>query len=139
MTVRITSDTQRGLVVVTMTTDDARDLAMAIGDGDGFAIDLFRLPKAELHLHIEGTLEPETVMELADANGVRLPYPDEDALRAAYSFRDLQEFLDLYYSAMATHSFTEKWREQNHLAGIAPSMSSIWPRPSAKRYRFLKA
>ncbi len=66
------------------------------------AIDLFRLPKAELHLHIEGTLEPETVMELADANGVRLPYPDEDALRAAYSFRDLQEFLDLYYSAMAT-------------------------------------
>ena len=66
------------------------------------AIDLFRLPKAELHLHIEGTLEPETVMELADANGVRLPYADEDALRAAYSFRDLQEFLDLYSSAMAT-------------------------------------
>ena len=43
MTVRITSDTQRGLVVVTMTTDDARDLAMAVGDGDGFAIDLFRM------------------------------------------------------------------------------------------------
>jgi len=66
------------------------------------ALDLFGLPKAELHLHIEGTLEPETVMELADANGVRLPYADEEALRAAYSFGDLQEFLNLYYAASAT-------------------------------------
>ena len=65
-------------------------------------LDLVRLPKAELHLHIEGTLEPETVMELADANHVALPYPDEDALRAAYSFGNLQEFLNLYYAAMAT-------------------------------------
>ncbi len=65
-------------------------------------LDLVRLPKAELHLHIEGTLEPETVMELADANRVALPYADEDALRAAYSFGDLQEFLNLYYAAMTT-------------------------------------
>jgi adenosine deaminase len=56
------------------------------------------LPKAELHLHIEGTLEPEMMFELAGRNGVGLPYPDVDALRAAYVFEDLQSFLDLYYA-----------------------------------------
>ena len=66
------------------------------------ALDLARLPKAELHLHIEGTLEPETVLELAEKNAVKLPFADEEALRAAYSFANLQEFLDLYYAAMAT-------------------------------------
>ncbi len=55
------------------------------------------LPKAELHLHIEGTLEPEMMFELARRNGVTLPYPSVDALRAAYNFGNLQEFLDLYY------------------------------------------
>lgn len=65
-------------------------------------LDLVGLPKAELHLHIEGTLEPETVMELAEKNKVPLPFADEEALRAAYSFADLQEFLDLYYAASAT-------------------------------------
>jgi adenosine deaminase len=55
------------------------------------------LPKAELHLHIEGTLEPEMMFELARRNGVTLPYPSVEALRAAYNFRNLQEFLDLYY------------------------------------------
>src|SRR5512138_624115 len=56
------------------------------------------LPKAELHLHIEGTLEPELSFALAARNGVTLPYPDVEALRAAYQFRDLQSFLDLYYA-----------------------------------------
>jgi adenosine deaminase len=56
-----------------------------------------RLPKAELHLHLEGTLEPEMMFELARRNGIKLPYPSVDALRAAYKFRNLQEFLDLYY------------------------------------------
>lgn len=65
-------------------------------------MDLMALPKAELHLHIEGTLEPETVMELARRNGIDLPFADEDALRAAYRFGDLQEFLNLYYAAMET-------------------------------------
>jgi adenine deaminase len=55
------------------------------------------LPKAELHLHIEGTLEPELLMQLAERNGVNLPYADVDTLRAAYSFTDLQSFLDIYY------------------------------------------
>jgi adenine deaminase len=57
-----------------------------------------RAPKAELHLHIEGTLEPEMVFALARRNGVALPYPDVAALRAAYAFEDLQSFLDLYYA-----------------------------------------
>ncbi len=55
------------------------------------------LPKAELHLHIEGTLEPEMVFALAARNGVALPYPTVEALRAAYDFGNLQDFLDLYY------------------------------------------
>ncbi|MEU5436915.1 adenosine deaminase [Streptomyces sp. NPDC020719] len=59
------------------------------------------LPKAELHLHIEGTLEPELAFELAARNGVRLPYADTEELRKAYLFDDLQSFLDLYYSLMA--------------------------------------
>ncbi|WP_318203613.1 adenosine deaminase [Streptomyces sp. SCL15-4] len=59
------------------------------------------LPKAELHLHIEGTLEPELAFELAARNGVTLPYADTDALREAYRFQDLQSFLNLYYELMA--------------------------------------
>ena len=56
------------------------------------------LPKAELHLHIEGTLEPELMFRLAQRNGVELPYPDVEAVRAAYVFEDLQSFLDIYYA-----------------------------------------
>ncbi|MFJ6459858.1 adenosine deaminase [Streptomyces sp. NPDC091387] len=59
------------------------------------------LPKAELHLHIEGTLEPELAFALAARNGVHLPYADTEALRTAYLFDDLQTFLDLYYALMA--------------------------------------
>ena len=59
---------------------------------------LRRMPKAELHLHIEGSLEPELIFELAQRNGVALPYASVDALRAAYAFSDLQSFLDLYYA-----------------------------------------
>jgi len=57
-----------------------------------------RMPKAELHLHIEGTLEPELMFELAKRNGVSLPYANVEALRAAYDFSDLQSFLDIYYA-----------------------------------------
>lgn len=59
------------------------------------------LPKAELHLHIEGTLEPELAFALAARNGVTLPHADTEELRAAYRFGDLQSFLDLYYALMA--------------------------------------
>lgn len=55
------------------------------------------LPKVELHLHIEGTLEPELAFVLAERNGISLPYSNVEALRAAYNFSNLQSFLDLYY------------------------------------------
>lgn len=59
---------------------------------------IIALPKAELHLHIEGTLEPEMMFELAARNGVVLPYADVEAVRRAYVFDDLQSFLDIYYA-----------------------------------------
>ena len=62
-------------------------------------IDPLTLPKAELHLHIEGTLEPELMFELGQRNGVRLPYASADAVRRAYRFSNLQSFLDVYYRA----------------------------------------
>ena len=60
-----------------------------------------RLPKAELHIHIEGSLEPELMFELARRNEVRLAYPDVEALRRAYAFTNLQDFLVLYYQGMS--------------------------------------
>jgi adenosine deaminase len=57
-----------------------------------------RLPKVELHLHIEGTLEPEMMFSLASKHGIALPYRTADEVRAAYNFSDLQSFLDLYYA-----------------------------------------
>ena len=65
------------------------------GDPPNFARDL---PKAELHLHIEGTLEPELMFDLARRNAVPLPYPSVEDVRNAYVFSDLQSFLDIYYA-----------------------------------------
>ncbi|MFQ4135364.1 adenosine deaminase [Nodosilinea sp. PGN35] len=59
---------------------------------------LLTLPKAELHIHIEGSLEPELMVALAQRNGVQLPYNSVEAVRAAYQFENLQSFLDLYYA-----------------------------------------
>jgi adenosine deaminase len=59
---------------------------------------LIDLPKAELHIHIEGSLEPELIFALAQRNGVSLPYASVDALRSAYAFTNLQSFLDIYYA-----------------------------------------
>jgi adenine deaminase len=56
------------------------------------------MPKAELHIHIEGSLEPELIFKLAERNGVKLAYPSVQALRSAYAFTDLQSFLDIYYA-----------------------------------------
>lgn len=59
---------------------------------------LRRMPKAELHIHIEGSLEPELIFELARRNGVDIPYAGVDDLRRAYAFTNLQSFLDIYYA-----------------------------------------
>jgi adenosine deaminase len=56
------------------------------------------LPKAELHLHIEGSLEPELMFALAKRNGIALPFDSVEAVRAAYNFSNLQDFLDIYYA-----------------------------------------
>src|SRR5437762_219393 len=60
-----------------------------------------QLPKCELHIHVEGSLEPELMFTLARRNGVRLRYPSVEALRQAYRFRNLQDFLDIYYQGMS--------------------------------------
>ena len=60
-----------------------------------------RLPKCELHIHVEGSLEPELMFALAQRNSIRLPYESADALRRAYRFSRLQDFLDIYYQGMS--------------------------------------
>src|SRR5215470_540502 len=82
------------------------------------------MPKAELHLHIVGTLEPELMFELASRNHVHLPYRSPDEVRAAYEFSDLQSFLDIYYQGTRvllhdrdfydlTWAYLNKAKEQN--------------------------
>jgi adenosine deaminase len=60
-----------------------------------------RLPKCELHIHIEGSLEPELMFALAQRNGIELPFASVEAVRQAYQFRNLQDFLDIYYRGMS--------------------------------------
>jgi len=60
-----------------------------------------RLPKCELHIHIEGSLEPELMFALAKRNDVKLPYDSVEAVRRAYQFGNLQDFLDVYYRGMS--------------------------------------
>lgn len=70
------------------------------GEGSAVAELVRRLPKAELHLHIEGTLEPEMLLELGRRNGVDLPCSTAEECRAQYRFNDLQHFLDIYYEGV---------------------------------------
>jgi adenosine deaminase len=70
-----------------------------------------RLPKVELHVHLEGTLEPELAFRLAARNGVALPFASVEEMRAAYDFADLQSFLDIYYAACAVIVTREDFRE----------------------------
>ncbi|MFP3464915.1 adenosine deaminase [Leifsonia sp. SIMBA_070] len=86
---------------------------------------LLALPKAELHLHIEGTLEPELAFELAARNGIELPYASVDELAAQYDFDDLQSFLDLYYATMAVlrtrddfAELTRRYLRRAHAQGV---------------------
>ncbi len=70
----------------------------AVADREALRAFARAMPKAELHIHIEGSLEPELIFALAQRNGVALPYASVDALRAAYAFTNLQSFLDIYYA-----------------------------------------
>lgn len=69
------------------------------------------LPKAELHLHLEGTLEPEHLVALAKKNKVKIPYDSVDDVRKAYQFGNLQEFLDVYYTGMSVLCTSEDFYE----------------------------
>jgi adenosine deaminase len=67
------------------------------------------LPKAELHIHVDGTLEPEMMFDLAERNGITLPFATVEAVRAAYEFTDLQSFLDLLYQGAAVLNSSENF------------------------------
>lgn len=85
-----------------MTTQASQDSVLALACG---------MPKAELHVHIEGTLEPELAFALARRNGIILPYADVAALQAAYAFDSLQSFLDLYYACADVLRTREDFRD----------------------------
>src|SRR5947207_12504147 len=103
-----------------------RTLSPGVFFGDGGFVRTFveRMPKAELHVHIEGTLEPELMFELASRNRVALPYKSPEEVRKAYEFSDLQSFLDIYYQGTRvllhdrdfydlTWAYLKKAHEQN--------------------------
>jgi adenosine deaminase len=103
---------------------------------DAFA----RLPKAELHLHIEGTLEPELAFELALRNGVALPYADTTALRDAYEFTNLQTFLDIYYTGASVlrterdfFDLADAYFRRARLAGVVHAELFFDPQAHASR------
>ncbi|REC94232.1 adenosine deaminase [Kushneria indalinina] len=98
------------------------------------------LPKAELHLHIEGTLEPELMFELAARNDVALPYDSIEEVRAAYNFANLQSFLDLYYQGMnVLHTEQDffdlamAYFERAHQDGVVHVELSFDPQPHLSR------
>ena len=98
------------------------------------------LPKAELHLHIEGSLEPEMVFALARKHGVTLAWPDVAALRAAYAFTDLQSFLDIYYAGAAVlrdaddfHAMTAAYLERARADGVVHAEIFFDPQTHTER------
>ena len=98
------------------------------------------LPKAELHLHIEGTLEPELMFELAERNGVTLPFSSVDEVRAAYRFSELQSFLDIYYQACAVllteqdfYDLLDAYLRRAHADGVRRAESFFDPQTHTER------
>ncbi|MBI4345236.1 MAG: adenosine deaminase [Elusimicrobia bacterium] len=109
----------QGSVPLPRAWEDRHDSAVDI---DAY---LRALPKAELHLHIEGTLEPELLFAMAQRNGVKLRYPSVESLRAAYEFTDLQSFLDIYYEGAGVlrterdfHDLAWAYLERAHADGV---------------------
>jgi adenosine deaminase len=109
--------------MVTSTSTRTNDRRVAWDDAA--VIDAAALPKAELHLHIEGTLEPELMFELARRNDIALPYPDVESVKRAYVFSDLQSFLDIYYQSCAVlvqqvdfFDLTTAYLQRAHAQGV---------------------
>ena len=98
------------------------------------------IPKAELHIHIEGSLEPELVFALAAKHKVALPYPSVEALRCAYDFHNLQSFLDIYYAGANVlrdeddfHAMTWAYLQRAHADGVVHSEIFFDPQTHTKR------
>lgn len=107
---------------------------------DQAAVPAKLLPVAELHLHIEGTLEPELIFTLAERNGITLPYAGLDELRQRYEFTDLQSFLDLYYANMAVlqteqdfADMTRSYLERAAAAGVRHAEIMMDPQAHVNR------
>lgn len=99
-----------------------------------------RMPKAELHVHIEGTLQPELAFAIGRRNGVPLAHRSPEAMRAAYAFRDLQSFLDAYYAASAVlvteqdfHDLMIAYLERAHADNIVRAEIFFDPQTHAAR------
>lgn len=98
------------------------------------------IPKAELHIHIEGSLEPEMVFELAHKHGITLAYPSVDALRQAYNFHDLQSFLDIYYAGAGVlideddfYAMTRAYLKKAHEQGVVHTEIFFDPQTHTER------
>lgn len=101
---------------------------------------LTSLPKAELHLHLEGALEPELMFALARRNQVALPWPNVESLRGAYAFSNLQEFLDLYYqgaqvlrTAQDFYDLTWAYLEKCRMQGVVHAEPFFDPQTHTER------
>ena len=102
--------------------------------------DALKMPKAELHLHIEGTFEPELIFTIAERNGVKLNYADVEALREAYNFTDLQSFLNVYYHGMEAlrveqdfYDLTTAYLKRVHAQGVRHAEIFFDPQAHTKR------
>jgi adenosine deaminase len=98
------------------------------------------LPVAELHVHLEGTLEPETIFGMAERNRIKLPYADLDELRSKYAFSDLQSFLDICYANVAVlrtaedfADMTSAYLERASLAGVRHAEVFLNPQAHTER------
>src|SRR3546814_3660799 len=84
------------------------------------------LPKAELQLHLEGSLEPEQMFAFARRNKVEIPFATVEEVRAAYSFSNLQDFLDIYYQGATVLRTAEDFRSEEHTTEIQSLMSTLY-------------
>jgi len=98
------------------------------------------MPKAELHMHLEGSLEPELMFRLAARNGVALGYRSEAELRAAYRFTDLQSFLNIYYAGLTVlrteadfHDMTSAYLERAHVDNVVHAEVFVAPQAHTRR------